>query len=177
MMSSSLSGRRLIDGRVLGREIETMIFTMPNQGPLERTTFDRFPVAGTDLVLSSLRPLGARSPFGRRSRNAALRLSDARRQPNYWRGLTSHQTKCGLAPSRAPAQIAGMGRHEHPISRTPASPQAGAAVASHVGERSLCPTHSRPPDLLKYNPGNQIRRRAQFVTRWGYTAFSLPNTC
>ena len=147
-----------------------------NPGPLERTTFDRFPVAGTGLVLSSLRHLGARSLFGRRSRNAALRLSDARRQPKYRRALTSHQTKCGLAPSRAPAQIAGMGRYEHPISRTPAPPQAGAAVASHVGERSLCPTQSRPPDLLKYDPGNQIRRRAQFVTRWGYTAFSLPNT-
>ena len=53
-----------------------------NQGPLERTTFDRFPVAGTGLVLSSLLHLGVPSPFGRRSRNAALRLSDARRQPN-----------------------------------------------------------------------------------------------
>ena len=55
----------------------------PNQGPLERTTFGRFPVAGTGLVLSSLRHLGARSAFGRRSRNAALLLSAARRQPNY----------------------------------------------------------------------------------------------
>ena len=51
----------------------------PNPGPLERTTFDGFRVAGTGLVLCSLRHLGARSLFGRRSRNAALLLSDARR--------------------------------------------------------------------------------------------------
>ena len=84
--SSRLELPCLLGLRFVGSFTESMrefVHDMPpNQGPLERTTFDRSPVSGTGLVLSSLLHLGVRSPFGRRSRNAALMLSDARRQPN-----------------------------------------------------------------------------------------------